>query len=100
MTIVIDSDKRAKQWRLNVSLFNNPEVVQEIREHLKNYLNQNDNGEVSTSTLLEAAKVVLRGKITAISSKLKKEQEKKQLHLERDIKNFGQEHKRANVENT
>ncbi len=99
MTIVTDSDKHPKQWRLNVSLLNNPEVVQEIREHLKNYLNQNDNGEVSTSTLLEAAKVVLRGKITAISSKLKKEQ-KKQLDLERDIKNFGQEHKRANVENT
>lgn len=47
-------------------------MVQNIREEFKNYLDQNDNGEVLLSTLWETAKVVLRGKIIALSSMLKR----------------------------
>uniref|UniRef100_A0A3P8TVH1 Reverse transcriptase domain-containing protein n=1 Tax=Amphiprion percula TaxID=161767 RepID=A0A3P8TVH1_AMPPE len=60
----------------------------------------NDNGEVSESTLWEAAKVVLREKIIALSSKLKKEREKEQLKLESCIQELEQEHKRTKNDNT
>lgn len=86
MSIKLEEEKYYRYWRLNVSLLNNPEVVQSIREELNNYLEHNDNGEVSVSTVWEAAKAVLRGKIIALSSRLKKEREKKQLDLETCIR--------------
>lgn len=98
MTVNVDSDKRHKYWRLNVSLLNDPDVVQKIKVEIKNYLELNDNGEVSPSILWEAAKVVIRGKIIAISSGLKKEREKKQLQLEKNIKDLEREHKSSGCE--
>ncbi len=62
MSINLETEKHFKLWRLTVSLLNYPNVVQNIREELNSYLKHNDNGEVSLSTLGEAAKVVLRGK--------------------------------------
>ncbi len=71
-------------------------MVQDIKNEYKKFLDTNDNNEVSPSILWDSAKVVLRGKIIALSSKLKKEREKDQELLEEQIKKLESEHKRTN----
>lgn len=72
LSVALDKNSNPKLWRLNVSLLNNPNVVQSIRQEWKYYLEHNDNGEVSDSNLWEAAKAVIRGKFISLSSKIKK----------------------------
>ena len=72
--------------RLNNTLANNKDVTEEIKEEIKNYPDTNDNKSMTTQSLCDAEKAVLKGKFTAIQSYLKK-QEKHQidnitLHLE------------------
>lgn len=55
-----------------------PIVKQELQEQLKDDFTINDNDEVSPSILWEWAKAVLRGKIIALSAKLKKQLIEKQ----------------------
>lgn len=75
-------------------------MVQDIKNELKHFLATNDNKEVSPSTLWDTAKVVLRGKIISLSSKLKKEHEKDQRLLEEQIKKLETEHKKTNNKTT
>ena len=54
---------------------NNQQVTQEIkREIKKKFLETNDNENMTTQNLWDAAKAVLRGKFIAIQSYLKKEE--------------------------
>ena len=57
---------------------NNQEVIEEIKEKSKKFLEKNDSENMATQNLWDAAKVVLRGKFIAIQSYLKK-QEKHQI---------------------
>ena len=58
---------------------NNQQVTEEIqREIKKNFLETNDNENMTTQNLWSAAKAVLRGKLIVIQSYLKK-QEKHQI---------------------
>ena len=84
--IQIGLKKQIKYWRLNVSLLNDEAIQQELRKNLTDYLKCNDNDTVSPSNLWEAAKVVMRGNIIAISSRLKKQRQAQQVELEREIK--------------
>ena len=61
-------------WRLNTTLLNNQEITEEIKEEIKKYLEANDNENMTTQNLWDAAKAVLRGKIIAIQSYLKKQE--------------------------
>jgi len=72
MSIHLENEKQPKQWRMNVSLLNHPEIIQSIKNDWKECMEHNDNGEVSVSILWEAAKAVLRGRLIALSSKIKK----------------------------
>ena len=65
--------------RLNTMLLNNQEITEEIKEEIKKYLETNDNKNMTTHNLWDAAKAVLRGKFIAIQSCLKK-QEKSQIN--------------------
>ena len=58
---------------------NNHQVTEEIKRKLKNFLGTNDNENMTTQNLQDAAKAVPRGKFIAIQSCLKKE-EKHQIH--------------------
>ena len=60
-------------------LLNNQEITEEIKEEIKKYLETNDNENMMTPNLRDAAKAVLRGKFIAIQSYLKK-QEKSQIN--------------------
>ena len=61
-------------WRLNNTLLNNKKVTEEIRKEIKRFLETNDNENMITQNLWDAAKAVLRGRFTAIQSYLKKQE--------------------------
>ena len=69
--------KTTNTWRLNSMLLNNEEITKEIKEEIKKYIETNDNENMRTQNLWDAAKAVLRGQFIAIQSHLKK-QEKSQ----------------------
>ena len=69
--------KNTNTWRLNNKQLNNEEIIEEIKEEIKKYLETNDNENTMIQNLWDAAKAVLRGKFIAIQSYLKK-QEKSQ----------------------
>ena len=50
----------------------NQQVTEEIKRKIKKFLEKNDNENVTTQNLWDAAKAVLRGKFIAIQSYLKK----------------------------
>ena len=73
------SVKNRNTWRLNNTLLKNQEITEEIKEEIKKYLEKNDNENMTTQNLWDAAKAVLRGKFIAIPSYLRK-QEKSQIN--------------------
>ena len=72
--------RNTNTWRLNNTFLNNQEVTEEIKKEIKKFLETNDNENMTTQNLWDAAKAVLRGKFIAIQSYLKK-QEKLTLYL-------------------
>ena len=57
---------------------NNQQVTEDTEMEIRKFLETNDNENMTTQSLWDAAKAVLRGKIIAIQSYLKK-QEKHQI---------------------
>ena len=51
--------KYTNTWRLNSTLLNNPEITEEIKQEIKKYLETNDNKNMTTQNLWDAAKAVL-----------------------------------------
>ena len=52
---------------------NNQKVIEEIKREIKEFLEINDNENMTTQNLWDAAKAILRGKFIAIQSYLKKQ---------------------------
>ena len=50
------SVKNTNTWRINNSLLNNQEIIEEIKEEIKKYLGTNDNENTTTQNLWDAAK--------------------------------------------
>ena len=71
--------KNKNTWRLNIMLLNNQDIPKEIKEDIKKYIETNENENMTTQNLWDAAKAVLRRKLTAIQFYLKK-QEKIQIN--------------------
>ena len=72
-------------------LLNNQQVTEEIKREIKKFLETNDNENMTTQNLWDAAKAVLRGKFIAIQSYFKK-QEKHQIdNLTSHLKQLGKE---------
>ena len=68
------SVKNTNTRRLNNTLLNNEEFTEEIKEEIKKYLKTNDNENMMTQNLWDAAKAVLRGKSIAIQPYIKKQE--------------------------
>ena len=60
-------------------LLNNQEITEKIKEEIKKYLETNDNENMTTQNLWDAAKAVLTWNIIAIHAYLRK-QEKSQIN--------------------
>ena len=63
---------------------NNQEVTEKIKREIKKFLEKNDNKNMTTQKLWDAAKAVLRGKFIAIQFYLKK-QEKHWINIEPNL---------------
>ena len=58
--------RNTNTWRLNNMLLNNQQVTEEIKREIKKFLETNDNENMTTQNLRDAAKAVLRGMFMAI----------------------------------
>ena len=67
--------RNTNTWRLNNTFLNNQWVTEEIKREIIKFLETNDNENMTTQSLLDAAKGVLRGKFVAIQSYLKQQKE-------------------------
>ena len=68
------SGKGTNMYRLNNMLLKNHRINEEIKGEIKKYLETNENENTTYQNLWDAAKVVLRGKFTAIEAYLKKQE--------------------------
>ena len=58
--------RNTNTWRLTNMFLNNQQVTEEIKREIKKILETNDNENMTTQNLWDAAKAVLRGKFIAI----------------------------------
>ena len=72
-------------------LLSNQDIMEEIKEEIKKYLETNDNENTMTQNPWDAAKVVLRGKFIAIQSYLKKQETSQTNNLTLHLKNLEKE---------
>ena len=72
-------------------LLNNQEITEEIKEDLKKYLETNDNENMTTQNLWDAAKAVLRRRFRAIQAYLKKQEKSQVNNLILHLKNLEKE---------
>ena len=79
--------KNTNTWKLNNTLLNN----QDITEEIKKYLETNDNENMMTQNLWNAAKAILRGKFIAIKSYLKKQEKSEINNLTLNLKQLEKE---------
>ena len=68
------SVRNTNSWRLNNMFLNNQQVTEEIKREIQKFLETNDNKNMTTQNLWDAAKAVLRGQFIAIQSYLKKQE--------------------------
>ena len=61
-------------WRLNSMFLNNQQITEEIKREIKKFLETNDNENMAIQSLWDAAKAVLRGKLIATQSYLRKQE--------------------------
>ena len=71
--------KNSNIWRLNNTLLNNQQIIEEIKEEIKICIETNENENTTTQNLWDTVKAVLRGRFIAIQACLKK-QEKSQMN--------------------
>ena len=55
--------RNTNTWRLHNMLLNNQQVIEEIKREIKQFLETNDNENMTTHNLWDAAKAVLRGSV-------------------------------------
>ena len=71
--------KNSNIWRLNNTLLNNQQIIEEIKKEIKLCIETNENENTTTQNLWDTVKTVLRGRFTALQAYLKK-QEKSQIN--------------------
>ena len=71
--------KNSNIWRLNNTLLNNQQIIEEMKKDIKLCIEMNENENTSTQNLWNTVKAVLMGRLTAIQAYLKK-QEKSQIN--------------------
>ena len=78
--------RNTNTWRLNNTFLSNQHVTEEIKREIRKLLETNDNENMTTQNLWDAAKAVLRGTFTAIQPCLKKEEKHRRDSLTSHLK--------------
>ena len=94
MELNLKREQGETSWRLNNSLLEDQRFKAKIEQSVKSYLEINDNEEVTSIILWEAAKATIRGEIIAYSSQKKREREREKNTLENKIKGLQEQHER------
>lgn len=81
---------------MNVGVLNNPGFVEEIKTEINTYREENDNGEVDFTTLWDAMKAVMRGKLISRAAYNKKARLKLYQMKMEELKKLEQQHKDSN----
>ena len=68
--------KKKMIWRLNNTLLNNQQIVEEVKKEIKICIETNENENTITQNLWDSVKAVLRGRFIAIQAYLKKQEKK------------------------
>ena len=71
--------KNSNIWRLNNTLLNNKQIIEEIKKENKICIEMNENENTTTQKVWDTVKAVLRGRFIALQAYLKK-QEKSQIN--------------------
>ena len=79
--------KKYKHMEAKQYTTNNQGITEEINEEIKKYLEANENENMTTQNLWDAAKAVLRGKFIAIQSYLKKREKSQKNNLTLQLSN-------------
>ena len=87
--------RNTNTWRLNNTLLNNQQIMEEIKKEIKICTQRNEIENTTTQNLWDSVNAVPRGRFIAIQAYLKK-QEKQQINnltlhlkqLEKEIKNL------------
>ena len=79
--------------RLNNTFLSNQKVTEETKREIKKILKTEDNENMTTQNLWDAAKAVLRGKFIAVQSYLKKQKKHRLDNLTLHIKQLEKEQK-------
>ena len=82
--------KNTNTWRLNNAFLNYQQVTEEIKREIKKFLETNDNENMTTQNLWDAAKAVLRGKFIAMQSYPKKQEKHRIDNLTLHLKHLKQ----------
>ena len=72
---------------------NNQQVIEEIKKEIKKFLETNDNENMTTQNLWDAAKAVLKGTFISIQSYLKKQEKHRIDNLTLHLKQWEKEQK-------
>lgn len=93
LSLHLNSRPRNTIWRLNKGILNNKTTIEQIKKEINQYIEHNDNGEVSPAMLWDAAKAVLRGNMIAITTARKKQKEQQLNHLDQKLRTLEHQHK-------
>lgn len=88
----LDCAPKKTVWRLNTGMLNSVAFRATMGGELKEFLEHNDNGEVSPAILWDAAKAFLRGRIITQTAFLKKLKSKQLLELEVKLRDLERLH--------
>lgn len=90
---IIDNPGRTL-WRLNTNILNNPRFKTQMREEIKRFLEENDNGEVDSTIVWDTLKAVIRGRIISFCAYEKKQKQLRLIDLNKKLKDLETQHKR------
>ena len=68
--------KSTNMWKLNNTLQNNKQIMEEIKKEIKMCIETNENENTTTQNLWDTVKAVLRGRFIASQAYLKKQEKK------------------------
>ena len=84
--------KRNTLWRFNSTLLNEQRIEQ-FKKDISDFLELNDKDDVSPPVLWDTCKAVMRGKVIALSSFLKKQRAERLNTLQAELKSLETKHK-------